>query len=196
MRSPAVRFARRVVFFSPPPAWARHAGAAAAQRSLRHSPRPGFAVQDATRPPAPPVNQPLRRMTLATAAWALAMLAALAMPTAAPAAAAAATPAKWVELHQAHQEEQREHETAALMLTAAAPTPARCGRIPAERLEALQPLSPAEQEAARHICWPEGAEADVLAAEAELLAPMARRGVPPGVNCSVVQWCAAGARAR
>ncbi|EFN52069.1 hypothetical protein CHLNCDRAFT_139316 [Chlorella variabilis] len=75
------------------------------------------------------------------------------------------------------QQQQREQR-----LFAAAPSPHSCGEVPVDGLE----LSPAEQELLQYICWPQEGAA---LAEALLEGAAAPRGVPAGVNCTVVQWC-------
>lgn len=74
------------------------------------------------------------------------------------------------------QQQQREQR-----LFAAAPSPHSCGEVPVDGLE----LSPAEQELLQYICWPQEGAA---LAEALLEGAAAPRGVPAGVNCTVVQW--------
>lgn len=68
-------------------------------------------------------------------------------------------------------------------LFSTAPLPQqRCSdKVPVEGLN----LTAAEQELLQYICWPvEDAEPEATLLEAEA------RGVPAGVNCTVVEWCA------
>jgi hypothetical protein len=60
----------------------------------------------------------------------------------------------------------------------------QCGEPPVQGLE----LTPAEQELLQYICWPPEGVEGLLEAEQAARLGEERRGVPPGVNCTVVPW--------
>lgn len=80
------------------------------------------------------------------------------------------------------------------MMTAAAPPLLSAEPLPEQRCASAPPLAglsltEEEQELLQHVCWPTGPEGEPLAHEAVAAALGGeRRGVPAGVNCTVVQW--------